>query len=374
MNCPNCGLQIADPRLPNCPRCGQPLHASAPEQQSQPGASAYPSYPGYGPQPMTPAPPNYGAPPSAPPSYGDQTQTPYPPAGYGQQPAGGQPGYPGYPGYGQPAAPSAPFYGQPSGPSVPMYGQPNQPTSPYYSQGVPGGYPVPQQPGYPASQPQRGRNLVIIGILVASALVLCIGGFVTLAYIGSHSASPTGAGTTSGTTTPGEQIVFQDALTSASHDDNWPNDTNCSFASDGYHIKDSYLCYAPAGNIGDGTISVQVAQARGDTTEGYGLVLRRASRGNYYIFAIDSSGEWAFYKFVNDTGTAIKDFAKSPALQSGLNARNTIKVTMKGTSFTFYANGTQLGEATDSAFTTGKSGVSGGSNLEVIYTTYKVTK
>lgn len=271
--------------------------------------------------------------------------------------------------YGQPAAPSTPMYG---------YGQPAAPSTPYYGQGMPGGYPPPQ-PGYPVPQPpQRKRNLgLIIGVPVAIVLVLCIGGFAALAYIGSRVSTPTSTtpGTsTSATSTPTEQVLFQDALTSSSHDDGWPNDGNCSFAGDGYHIRGGYLCYAPADDVSAGTISVQAAQASGDTTQGYGLVLRRTSKGNYYIFAIDSSGEWAFYKFVNDSGTAIHDFSKTVALKSGLNAKNTLKVTMSGSSFTFYVNGTHVGDATDTTFTSGKSGVAGASNTEVVYTTYKVTK
>ena len=371
MNCPNCGLQITDPRLPNCPRCGQALHTPVPDQQPQAGTPTYPGYgaPGFGAQPTTP---------SSASSFGEQA--PYPGAGYSQPPAappayGGEPyasqqssgGQPGYPAYGQPAAPSTPYYGQPAAPSTP-----------YYGQGMPGGYPMPQQPGYPAPQPpRRGRNLwLIIGIPVAVVLVLCIGAFAGLAYIGSRlpETSTSTSTTTSATATPSEQVIFQDALTSSSHDDNWPNESNCTFASDGYHVKGGYLCYAPAGNVSDATISVQVKQTSGDVAQGYGLVLRRTSTGNYYIFAIDSSGEWAFYKFVNDTPTAVKDFVTSSAVKSGLNASNTLKVTMSGSSFAFYVNGTQVGQATDSTFASGKSGVSGADSSEVVYTSFKITK
>lgn len=366
MNCPNCGLQITDPRLPSCPRCGQPLRAPMPDQQPQAGTPTYPGYgaPGFGAQPTTPP---------AASSFGDQT--PYPGAGYGQPPAappayGGDPyaGQPpagaqsGYPAYGQPAAPSTPFYGQGMG------------------QGMPGGYPMPQQPGYPMPQPpQRKRNLgLIIGIPVAVVLVLCIGGFAGLAYIGSRlPATSTSTSTntgTSATSTPTEQVIFQDALTSSSHDGNWPNDSNCIFASDGYHVKGGYLCYAPTDDVSNGTISVNAKQTNGDITQGYGLVLRRASKGNYYIFVIDSNGKWAFYKLVNDSATAVKDFTASSAIHSGLNASNALKVTMSGSSFTFYVNDTQVGEATDSTFTSGLSGVAGADSSEVVYTSFKIIK
>lgn len=395
MSCPNCGLQITDPRLPNCPRCGQPLYASAPAPDQQPqGQGGMSPYPGYGAQPTMP-PPSYGAPPTTPSTHGDQAQTPYPGASYGQpptsppayggdpyagqQPAGAQPGYPTYgqpsygqPPYGQPAAPSTPMYGQPAAPSTPMYGQygqPAAPSTPYYGQGMPGGYPPPQPP-------QRKRNLgLIIGLPVAIVLVLCIGGFAALAVIGSRVSTSTSTNTgTSATSTPTEQVLFQDALTSSSHNDSWPNDGNCAFASDGYHVKGAYLCYAPTNDVSDGTISVQAAQASGDTTQDYGLVFRRASKGNYYVFGIESSGKWDFYKGVNNTASNIVEPTVNSAIKTGLNAKNTLKVTMSGSHFTFFVNDVQVGTADDSTFTSGKSGVAGGDSIESVYTDYKVTK
>lgn len=358
MNCPNCGLQIADPRMPNCPRCGQPLYSPTPGQQAQGGT---PTYPGYGAQPSTP-PASYSASPTTPAGYGDQT--PYPGASYGQPP------------YGQPAAPSTPMYGQPAAPSTPMYGQPAAPSTPYYGQGVPGGYPPPQ-PGYPAPQPpKRGRNLaLIIGIPVAIVLVLCIAGVAVLALIGSRASVPTSTSTgTQATSTPAEQVLFQDALTSSSHNDSWPNDGNCSFASDGYHVKGAYLCYAPATDVSDGTITVQVAQVSGDTSQDYGIVFRRASRGNYYVFGIMSSGKWDFYKGVNNTASNIIDPTVNSAIKTGLNAKNTLKVTMSGSHFTFFVNGVQVGTADDSSFTSGKSGIAGADNIDAVFTDYKITK
>jgi hypothetical protein len=337
------------------------------------------TYPGYGAQPGTP-PASYGANPTTPSGFGDQA--PYPGASYGQpptyggdpyagqQPAGAQPGYPAY---GQLS------YGQPAAPSTPMYGQPAAPSTPYYGQGMPGGYPSPQ-PGYPMPQPpQRKRNLgLIIGVPVAIVLVLCIGGIAALAYIGSRVSTSTttnpGTSATSTSSTPTEQVLFQDALTSSSHQDGWPDDANCGFASDGYHVKGAYLCYSPGDDVSNGSISVQVAQVSGDTTQDYGLVFRRASKGNYYVFAILSSGKWDFYKGVNNTASNVVEPTTNSAIKTGLNAKNTLKVTMSGSHFTFFVNGAQVGTADDTSFTSGKSGVAGGDSIEAVYTAYKVTK
>lgn len=360
MNCPNCGLQITDPQLPSCPRCGQALHASTPGQQAQGGM---PTYPGYGAQPSTPPP--YGASPTTPSGFGDQAQTPYPGASYGQPPAGQQPvgAQPGYPSYGQPAAPSTPYYGQPAAPSTP-----------YYGQGAPAGYPAPQL-GYPMPQqpPKRKRNLgLIIGIPVAIVIVLCVGGFAALAYIGSRIPD-TSTTSPSATSTP-SNLLFHDALTKSSHEDGWPDDGNCTFSSDGYHVKGSYLCYSPANDVSDGSISVQAALVTGSTSRDYGIVFRRTSRGNYYVFAILSSGKWDFYKAVNDSASNVVDPKSDSAIKTGLNTTNTLKVTMKGSHFTFFVNGVQVGTADDSSFTSGKSGVAGADNIDAVFTDYQITK
>ncbi len=353
MNCPNCGFQISDPRPPNCPRCGQPLQASAPGQQPQAGTPAYPAYG----EPTLPAAP-YGAPPTPQPSgFGDQT--PYPGASYGQPSAGAQPG--------------DPTYGQPPYSS---YGQSSAPSTPYYGQGMPGGYPPPP-PGYPAPQPpKRKRNLaLIIGLPVAIVLVLCIGGFAALAYVGSHMSTSTSTNTgTTTTSKPGEHVLFQDALTASSHDDNWPNDGNCVFANDGYHVKGSYLCYAPTEDVSNGAISVQTAQVNGDTSQDYGLVFRRASKGNFYVFGVMSSGKWDFFKAANDTASDIVHPTTNSAIKTGMNAKNTLKVVMSGSHFTFFVNGVQVGTADDSSYTSGKSGVAGGDKIESVYTDFKITQ
>ncbi|MGZ6320671.1 MAG: LamG-like jellyroll fold domain-containing protein, partial [Ktedonobacterales bacterium] len=123
-----------------------------------------------------------------------------------------------------------------------------------------------------------------------------------------------------------------------------------------------------------GSISVQVAQVKGDTTQDYGLVFRRASKGNYYVFGILSTGKWDFYKGVNNTASNVVDPTVNSAIKTGLNATNTLKVTMSGSHFTFFVNGVQVGTADDTSFTSGLSGVAGGDNIEAVYTAYKVTK
>lgn len=334
---------------------------AAPEQASQPPASA----------PVPP--PTPGA---YPPGY------PYPAPAQGQPPA---PGYSQY-GYGQPAAPSYPapsypMYGQPAAPSYPMYGQPapgSVPMMPAYGQPAPGSVPFYPQPGM-MQPPARKTNIGLIVGIVALVVVLVIAviGTVLLLRIGAASPTPqgppVGATATSAaaaTATAGLNVVFQDSLLSNAN--GWADDSHCSFQSDGYHVKDGYICYAPAGNFTDSTVSVQVKQVAGDVHYFYGLVLRRGSQGNFYEFDIDGNGKWAFGKVVNGTYTEIVPFVAHSAIKRGLNATNTLSVTASSTHFLFFVNGTQVGQADDSTFSSGYCGVEGDDHLEVVFTNFTI--
>ncbi|MFD5619575.1 hypothetical protein [Streptomyces yangpuensis] len=94
--------------------------------------------------------------------YGQQPQQPGP---YGQQPPPppgpyGQPAQPGP--YGQPAPPQ-PGYGYPQQPGVPPQGYPQQPPTPAYGH--------PQQPPYGGQPPKKSKAGVIIGVVVAVAVI-----------------------------------------------------------------------------------------------------------------------------------------------------------------------------------------------------------
>jgi hypothetical protein len=126
-------------------------------------------------------------------------------------------------------------------------------------------------------------------------------------------------------------------------------------------------------NCSDGNITVQAKQVAGSLREGYGIVFRRTSTGTWYEFDIDGNRHWAFYKNVNGTGTAIVDFAPSPAIKGGLNTVNTLMVQAKGSHFVFFVNGTKVGEADDTTFSSGLSGLSASGPIEVAYTNCEIT-
>lgn len=150
----------------------------------------------------------------------------------------------------------------------------------------------------------------------------------------------------------------------------WSSDSHCYFDHDGYHIKDGYICYAPIGVQIDGTQSVTVKQISGPTTAAYGLVFRRVSKGNYYMFGIDSNSKWFFDKVVNGADSLVQDFTPNNVIHGGLNTENTLSVTISGSTFDCFVNGQPVGTIHDSTFPEGKWGLVGSTEVNVVFTNY----
>jgi hypothetical protein len=198
-----------------------------------------------------------------------------------------------------------------------------------------------------------------------------IASVITLVVIGAVIAVAALASKSGGTNA--SNVIYSNALTSAS--DDWSTGGQCNFASDGYHIKNGYICYAPAGDLGDATDSVDVKLVSGSTTAAdFGITLRRTSQGNYYQFGIDGNSEWEFDKTVGGTFTSLVKPTSNAAIKGGLNTANTLRVVTKGSHFDFFVNGTKVGQADDTTFASGKSGLFVSEQAESVFTNLKITK
>lgn len=259
-------------------------------------------------------------------------------------------------------------------PQQPAYGTtgaPVTPGAPNYQQGYPATPAQPWAGQMPAAPQPKKRNWAgcVVGCLVALVLVIGLGagGIIFLnnqaggVTLGSLTIGGAGTGPGGGT------LIYQDALNGSTKSD-WTGDSNCFFGSGGYHINAAFICYSPADKVGDGVTTVSVKQTSGPITYGYGLVIRRPSKGNYYEFLIDSNGKWLFDKVVNGTTTDIAPFTANSAIKTGLNQPNTLSVSAKGSHFVFSVNGTQVGIADDTTFTSGDTGLSGNNGIEVVFT------
>jgi hypothetical protein len=166
---------------------------------------------------------------------------------------------------------------------------------------------------------------------------------------------------------------FTDSL--LTNKNGWLTNTNCIFKPDGYHLTRGYLAYAPVADAVNFDMWVQVKQTGGTLLAPYGLVFRRVSLGNYYVFGIDGNGKWTFYKTVENVTTDIVSYTASPAIKQGLNAQNTLEVKAHGTHFAFFVNGTQIGQADDTSLATkGSLGVAGHDDIEVVFTAFSLIR
>lgn len=262
-----------------------------------------------------------------------------------------------------------------------------QPSGGYAPPSMPLGYPPYGPQGNPAYLPpppprRRGPVIAIVSsILVVIALIVAAGAAIVLSKQSGSATSTPGAKTSyAGTVTPGAtataatggHVIFQDDFSSSSS--GWLNDSHCFYASDGYHIPDGYICYAPTDQLADAVVSADAHQTTGDTGWFYGVVFRRVSKGNYYSMAINSVGDWKFAKHVNGQRTDLLPYVHTAALNTGLNAKNTLTARIVGSHFEFFINGVKVGEYDDSTFTRGSWGVegAGGTGVEIVYTHFSL--
>lgn len=256
---------------------------------------------------------------------------------YGQPPAGYPSTPPGY----NPSAPMSyeqPGYGQPSG-----YGQ-------QAGYGQPAGYGMPVPPPPPPAKRRMSRGKIqLIAVVVVLA---CVGLLTLVGVLGNKVSQKPLPGVTATVT---GKLVYRQSLTSST--DTLPNDSDCSFTNGGYQIQNSLNCYPDLGDQTNATVTVQVKQTSGDQNTGYGIDFRRASKGNFYTFRIDSSGDWLAAKCVNSNCTNLADPGQNQAIQPGMNTVNTLQVHMSGSHFDFIVNGVKVGSADDSTFSKGKVGM-----------------
>lgn len=104
---------------------------------------------------------------------------------------------------------------------------------------------------------------------------------------------------------------------------------------------------------------------------GYGIAFARPSRdvSQWCTFTIDSDGH---YRVVRWGGEAAIPWTSSPFIHTGIGARNTIAVEVRGTQMTFYINGNLVNSWTADRDVSGNFGVSVGQGVEVRFEAFSV--
>jgi hypothetical protein len=192
-----------------------------------------------------------------------------------------------------------------------------------------------------------------------------------------HLTSTLGPTATAGPGTPIGAVLYQNSLRGGTAG-GWVNDAYCTDKADGYHISGAYLCYAPVTQEGSVDITVTVTQVHGPINLLYGIVLRSSGKGNYYLFGIDGNGKWTFAKLTNNTSSYLVKPETNAAIKTKLNQANTLEVRAIGSQFDFFVNGIQVGQTSDTTYSTGLIGLTSergvGGVVEVVYANIRIAQ
>jgi hypothetical protein len=122
--------------------------------------------------------------------------------------------------------------------------------------------------------------------------------------------------------------------------------------------KNSWSAWSTADTICSNCIAELTAEsASGSTDVAYGMLIRYKDRDNYYAIRFSENGKYSMGKTVGGTWTDIVKWTTSPAIKSGKNQTNVLRVVSAGDNITIYANGQALTTVADDALVEGKVGM-----------------
>ncbi len=141
----------------------------------------------------------------------------------------------------------------------------------------------------------------------------------------------------------------------------WDQNDNCSFQSDGYHVRTDFLsalhgCREAGNQFQNFAAQVDVLLKKG-ASGGLFFRLNTTALGSYkgYLFEINANGQYRISRssnFSSNSATILRDWTDTPTLKT--DAKNTLQVIARDTTLLFYINGVFLGPPIqDSTFTSG---------------------
>jgi hypothetical protein len=129
----------------------------------------------------------------------------------------------------------------------------------------------------------------------------------------------------------------------------------------------------------DFVLTVDVRQLQGSLDSSYGVLFRMVSPEQFYRFAMTSEGTYVVERRDNGRWDRFgEEWAAAPPINQGLNVSNQIKITAVGPTLTFFVNGVQLQQVTDSSFSLGgialDAGTFGHTGLQVAFDNVQVSR
>lgn len=135
----------------------------------------------------------------------------------------------------------------------------------------------------------------------------------------------------------------------------------------------------PGLNFEDVIIEVEATKAGGPDDNSFGVLCRYQGIDNYYFFYLSSDGYYGIGKVLNGEQMLIgmDSLLPSDAIHTG-TATNIIRAECVDNRLTLFANGVQLGEATDDSFKDGDVGLVAGTyndiGVDILFDNFVVRK
>jgi hypothetical protein len=192
--------------------------------------------------------------------------------------------------------------------------------------------------------------------------------------------TPSGSGGSS-------NILYQDNFADSSS--GWPNHQTSNsimdYANGGYRIyvtSADLMAFVTSGNTFQSDVSVQVDATKvGGPDDNYiGIICRYQDQDNFYFFVFSSDGYAGIgmYQYNEMSILSGDSFGPSSKINQG-DATNTVRGDCVGNTLTLYVNGSQVGSAIDSTFTSGgDAGILARANavsgVDVLFNNFTVSK
>jgi serine/threonine protein kinase len=214
--------------------------------------------------------------------------------------------------------------------------------------------PVVQSPtGHPTATPNlTATALAVTATAQAQQTATAIAGVTATAE--AHASATAGVIQTATSGKP----AYQDALNNANDPAEWDRDSQCVFASGGYHVKESsnlHGCKESAYTYQNAAITVDMRILSGQSGGLFFRINTNIFNEYYgYLFEIDSIGRYRISVSGNYSfgSTPLQGWTTAPALKQGNTVTNTLQVIAQESSLSFYANGVFLVQLKNTAYNT----------------------
>ncbi|MEM7346942.1 MAG: family 16 glycoside hydrolase [Chloroflexota bacterium] len=162
-------------------------------------------------------------------------------------------------------------------------------------------------------------------------------------------------------------LLFEDDFTTENWDVYSDNDHDKGYDDDQYFILvnvEEYTFWSVGdNNYDDYILEIDTEQLGGSDDNDYGVILRFQDDANFYSFEISGDGFYTFTKYVDNDIFDIIPWQESSVIRQG-DSKNSLRVEVVGSEFTFYINDELVDSAIDSEFETGQIGLVAGTYTE----------